>query len=1624
MSGAYGGYLGVSVSDELDKIKEELNHNRVIVAAPYTQGETPDAVMVMELEEDDGIDVLDVLIQAAYMLPVVGNVMAIGDVARDVATIYDNDGNEPEALLWAVLVIDAIGLVPAAGNASRPVRVGVREGLMAFARNDGIEIVIDIFFNYAAGAALDFLEELEPWIEQQKPKLLSELRSLVSTLSRYIQNPVGVAEQAGLIDKNPEWWNLLEKGKRIVFIAFDRLLEAFGNDRQRLVGFLASLAGMAESIINGGITQILPLVRELAGAARKRRTNTGGVTHQTTAIAGQQNTSRRGAQKVQTTHEASTPSRTPSGCACNFNAVLPRTTTNNPIDYVMGDENLWHTDFNVPGLVDVEWTRYYRSSIDELDDSELGARWSSPFHLRLETEDDTLTFIDSLNRALPIEPLAVGEQRFLPRDNLTIEHPDADHYLLHYLDGSQERYRHIAESGRGQRAHFRLVEQRQRDGRALTLNYHQGRLESITDGAALELRFNYSAQGLMSQVVRHYPQPEALGGQSTPAHEPEVLVRYTHSDDGDLIESRDIRGYTREYQYQHHLVTRYTHRDGLAVMLEWDWPGKADGALPSAHDARCIRNRLDDGSEDTRFEYHRGLWYTKVTDADGIMTYYRYNYHNQIESITHPFHPELGSEHWRWDEHGRLSRHIDGEGRTSHYRYDDSGRLIEITDPQGLTTRIEYDANGLPIELTEPDGRTRQMRFDERGLPLEETAPNGRITTFEHDQRGLLTAMTDAAGNTYHYAWNAHGRLISASDCSRKTTTFAYDHRGLLTQRRDAAGHVTRYTCDPTGLVLSAQHPDGAVEHFSYNGDGRLTEYQDPTGQRTRYRYNGKGMPVERLDPMGQRFRYDYDRLLRLSALTNHNGDRWQFVYDGGGRLIEETGFDGRTLKYRYDAGGALIERVDGDQMMTFKRDNLGRVLERKTQIGQQAEFITRYGYDLLGRLSRAANPNSETRFHFDHADNLIAEVQRHQLPTGGEYASVTRHTYDVLGHRETTTLPNGQTLAWLRYGSGHVHAMTLDQQELIAFERDDLHRDIRRRQGAQEIHSAYDPVGRLIEQQIRSPQGNAGTAQGRTLTRQWHYSANGLLSQVDDSLRGTTRYGYDPLGRLRQASAPGLEEVFAFDPAGNLIDPPDSTESSGTEKTPHSASPHGATRWWSERRRDHLDGGTEEFVRVGYPGSPKLSQAMGNLLERYAGIHYHYDPHGNLTRRISPNGETWHYQYDVEHRLIEANHYRSAPAAGDDTPPMLRAHYAYDGLGRRIWKRVERAGSAKRNPSEPGYTTLDHTTIELTVFTWDGDLLIGEERFEGRAQTPFDTALRYVPGRQPLELTSENPERPHALPVAQCRYELVNPSLTPVYQANYLFEPESFIPAAKIERHYQSVPGTLRTGTDDTVLYHDVQPGEPTLYYLQTDHLGTPLELTTQDGQLAWVGQYHAWGKLRHTSDGQGNAAQTNNPFRFQGQYHDEETGLHYNRHRYYDPEIGRFTTQDPIGLAGGDNLYVYAPNPTGWVDPLGLSGCNCGDRPPSLSPPGAGRRGAFREAKRQSGVPVGKQPDAVHPNLDRRENTQPGRIYEFNVPNDGGGTKSVFIREDSEGHFFGIGNPQNRGPHFNDEAGNHYDY
>ncbi len=97
---------------------------------------------------------------------------------------------------------------------------------------------------------------------------------------------------------------------------------------------------------------------------------------------------------------------------------------------------------------------------------------------------------------------------------------------------------------------------------------------------------------------------------------------------------------------------------------------------------------------------------------------------------------------------------------------------------------------------------------------------------------------------------------------------------------------------------------------------------------------------------------------------------------------------------------------------------------------------------------------------------------------------------------------------------------------------------------------------------------------------------------------------------------------------------------------------------------------------------------------------------------------------------------------------------------------------------------------------------------------------------------------------------------------------------------------------------------------------------------------------------------------------------------------------------------------------------------RPPSLSPQDAGRSGAFNQAKRDSAIPTSQPPERVLPNLDRQGRIRPGRVYEYVVPGPYGTTKVIGIRDDAGGDFYGPGNPQNRGPHFNTESGGHYDY
>ncbi|WP_346778921.1 RHS repeat-associated core domain-containing protein [Burkholderia sp. Se-20373] len=162
----------------------------------------------------------------------------------------------------------------------------------------------------------------------------------------------------------------------------------------------------------------------------------------------------------------------------------------------------------------------------------------------------------------------------------------------------------------------------------------------------------------------------------------------------------------------------------------------------------------------------------------------------------------------------------------------------------------------------------------------------------------------------------------------------------------------------------------------------------------------------------------------------------------------------------------------------------------------------------------------------------------------------------------------------------------------------------------------------------------------------------------------------------------------------------------------------------------------------------------------------------------------------------------------------------------------------------------------------------------------------------------------------------------------HYVYEPNSFVPmvqathAGWIPLHEQPDYDEHYDIDRDPLWSRTNRPVEFTrIGYYQCDQIGTPQEVTDAQGEIEWSARYRAWGEAKEVISEAARKAGIRNPIRFQGQYFDHETGLHYNRNRYYDPNTGRFISKDPIGLQGGLNAWQYAPNPITWIDPLGLS-------------------------------------------------------------------------------------------------------
>ncbi|MFJ4145820.1 RHS repeat-associated core domain-containing protein, partial [Pseudomonas sp. NPDC089734] len=829
--------------------------------------------------------------------------------------------------------------------------------------------------------------------------------------------------------------------------------------------------------------------------------------------------------------------------------------------------------------------------------------------------------------------------------------------------------------------------------------------------------------------------------------------------------------------------------------------------------------------------------------------------------------------------------------------WDENIRLTYVTDALGHETWHYYDIKGYTYRIRHADNRSDWFFRDDAQNVVRHIRADGGEDRYSYDDHSNLLQHIRPDNTVVHYAYDDQDQLIKISDAEGGLWLRAYDDSGNLVETVDPLGNKTEYAYNDAGLPTAIKDANGNEKALAYNDAGQLVEYTDCSGKTSAWEYNDLGQLTSFTDAAGNTTEHQY-KAGHLVLTIHPDKTEERFERDAEGRLLAHVDALERCTTWTYTVAGLIDERVDAaEQAVRYRWDKLGRLVALENENERRAHFH----YDSIGRLLDETGFDGRTRrYQYEPASGRLLRTLSGERSVSVRFDPMGRlieRTAHLGDRSQTETFAyngNGQMiqasntdsrLQWFHDPAGnllreHQHYLGLDKPQVavwqheydvlnqrIATVRPDGHRVSWLTYGSGHLLGLrlddHDLIGYErddLHREIARHQGN------RLLqTQQWDPAGRlteQLLGRPDDKSTLLKReYTYDAAGQLTDINDSRRGPLaYRYDPVGRLLS---------------AISRQGVETFAFDPAGNLLDD-TVADIRRPLDQDPKRSQLLDNLLREYAGTHYEYDDRGNQVQRWH-NGAYSRLTWDLFDRLV---HFDDARLAVD---------YAYDALGRRLYKhstahtRNRPEAGTQWNRNEYGRKQRE-LGCGFTLYGWDGDTLAWES--------------------SPAQHESGTGRTVH-----------------------YLYEPGSFIPVAQALRQspIQLLDLPDYSGPydfDDDPLWHhkpEVPPFDALAWY-QCDHLGTPQELTDQHGDIAWSAQYKAWGEIKEQRSASAQQLGLTNPIRFQGQYHDHETGLHYNRYRYYDPRVGRFVSKDPISYAGGTNLYVYAPNPVEWVDPNGL--------------------------------------------------------------------------------------------------------
>lgn len=877
--------------------------------------------------------------------------------------------------------------------------------------------------------------------------------------------------------------------------------------------------------------------------------------------------------------------------------------------------------------------------------------------------------------------------------------------------------------------------------------------------------------------------------------------------------------------------------------------------------------------EFARYEYDDQGDLRSATDADGFTTRYDYA----------PRH--------------LLATHVDRAGLAWHYLYDDKERCVEAWGDYPGHRDPSLD-EGLPTVLA--DGVTRvkgvhHCKFTYLPEELSEVATASNVIRYRGNDLGLVESEVNGPGVT-STVWDENGHRIAYTDEQGFTTLYDRDPRGRITRIVDALEHVTTFERDASGLIVKYVDPSGATTTIERDPRGNPRNVVYPNGAVATYRVDERGLPVEVILPNGGRVVASYDRHFNLVGLSLPNGAEYRWQYDYLGRRVAQRLPNGLETHWAWSDRGDLLSASSSEGLTRFTYDGEHRVTSRMSTTGatvhhvyggydvlceQRDETDNRYSfrYDLEGQLRRIVDPRGDAwTFEYDGS----GQCTHQRAFDGREYwfhydvSGTLVGVEDSLGRRTTLTYDPVGNLVARELSDGTAETFEYDARGLMSKASD----------GTVTVAMERDVLGQVVKESV--------TLGDRTDAIERTFDESARVVSLRTSLGHERRLERDVLGfvrRMSDPSAPDLDLRFGRDFDGIEIARDFGSVSLRSERDPRGRL----------RRRRLVDRTAAASPTPGMPERVGLADP-GAIFERS----FAYDTDGNVAMTRGRRGADT-YRHDPSGRLLDA-------ILADGS---LQASWEYDAAGNRrdrvtgsVYapgnRLVERGNTRYRWDAdgqliEKVLLAGDRVTVdERTEYEWNGKGQLAAINKNDRLRLEFT----YDPFWRRIEKRVFDLDAAGA-PTLRDRIRFVWDGDRLVHEIHadaaqttrtYCFEEhakQQFVPLA------QKVDGRWQ--------------------HIITDQVGAPEAIVAADGRVLCELEREPLGRMR-PADG----ATADTPLRLQGQFEDEESGLFYNRFRYYDPDNGTFISADPIGLTGGFDSFAYGNSPLSWVDPLGLTGLN----------------------------------------------------------------------------------------------------